>query len=145
MKKNSPRLLEIDFDRVQTAISSAELGTSGELRVVVSRAVARDPVASAEHEFNRLGMAGTAARNGVLIFVAPRSRTFAIIGDEAIHARCGETFWHEVASAMEAEFRREDFTTGLVLGIDRAGALLAGHFPRGSGDKNELPDRVDVL
>jgi uncharacterized membrane protein len=81
----------------------------------------------------------------VLIFVAPRSRTFAIIGDEAIHARCGETFWHEVASAMEAEFRREDFTTGLVLGIDRAGALLAGHFPRGSGDKNELPDRVDVL
>ena len=137
--------LPIDFDRVQTAISAAELSTSGELRVVVSRASAPDPVASAEREFDRLGMAETTARNGVLIFLAPASRTFAIIGDEAIHARCGETFWREVASAMETEFRLGEFTTGLVFGVERAGALLATHFPRSSSDQNELPDRVEIV
>lgn len=146
MKNDSSGIpLEIDFDRVQTAVSAAELRTSGELRVVVSRSAAPDPVANARREFDRLGMAGTDARNGVLIFLAPRSRTFAIIGDEAIHAHCGESFWREVASAMETEFRRGDFTAGLVLGLERAGALLATHFPRRPADQNELPDRVEVV
>ena len=136
---------KIDFGRVQTAISSAELRTSGELRVVISRASAPDPVATAQREFERLGMAATTARNGVLIYLAPRSRSFAIIGDEAVHAHCGEAFWREVSSAMATEFRRGDFTAGLLLGIERAGALLATHFPRRSTDQNELPDRVEVV
>ena len=135
----------IDAARVQAAIAAAEQRGSGEIRVVVSRAAAPDPVAAAQYEFSRLGMAATAARNGVLLFLAPRSRTFAIVGDEGVHARCGENFWREVAAAMEAEFRRDDFTAGLVLGIGRAGALLAEHFPRRADDRNELPDRVEVV
>ena len=35
-----------------------------------------------------------------------------------------------------------DFTGGLVLGIERAGALLAEHFPRRPDDVNELPDDI---
>lgn len=140
-----PRRLPIDTARVQTAIGAAELATSAEIRVVVSRAAAPDPVAAAEREFERLGMAQTAARNGVLIFLAPRTRTFAIVGDTGIHAHCGETFWSDVASAMEIEFRRADFTAGLILGIGRAGKLLAAHFPRQGDDRNELSDGVEVL
>ncbi len=145
MKKLFSLLPPIDAVRVQDAIAAAERLGSGEIRVVVARASASDPVAAAEHEFDRLGMARTEARNGVLLFLAPRSRTFAIVGDEGVHARCGETFWKEVAAAMETEFRRGDFTAGLVLGIGRAGALLAEHFPRRVGDSNELPDRVEAV
>jgi putative membrane protein len=43
---------------------------------------------------------------------------------------------------MEDHFRATRFTEGLVLGIQKAGELLAKHFPRRPDDRNELPDRV---
>ena len=30
-------------------------------------------------------------------FIAPKSQTFAICGDTAVHAKCGEEFWKVVA------------------------------------------------
>ena len=133
----------IDHGRVIAAIQAAEQRTSGEIRVLVAREKAEEPVAAAEAHFDRLGMKETAARNGVLIFFAPRSHTFAIVGDTAIHAKCGQTFWEHVASAMERDFKRGAYTDGLVNGIGRAGALLAEHFPRGNDDRNELPNTVE--
>ena len=133
----------IDHARVVAAIEAAEQRTSGEIRVLVARHAAEDPVAAAQKHFERLGLTGTAARNGVLLFVAPKSRTFAVVGDTAIHERCGDAFWRELAAAMTETFQRGDFTGGLVLGVERAGALLAGHFPRQPADRDELPNQVE--
>ncbi|MEO5960209.1 MAG: TPM domain-containing protein [Opitutaceae bacterium] len=133
----------IDHDRVVAAIGAAERRTSGEIRVFVSRVPAPEPMAAARKEFERLGMTQTAACNGVLIFLAPSSHTFAVLGDTAIHEKCGEAFWSELAATMTERFKRAEFTAGLELGIARAGELLAQHFPRGADDRNELPDRVD--
>jgi len=88
-------------------------------------------------------MTRTRQRNGVLIFLAPRSRNFAVIGDRGVHEKCGDPFWRELAAAMGVYFQREAFTEGLVHGIERAGLLLAEHFPRQPEDRNELPDRVE--
>ena len=139
----SPSNPPIDHDRVVAAIEAAEQRTAGELRVLVARESVADPVAAARGHFERLGMTRTVARNGVLIFLAPRSRNFAIIGDSGVNALCGEPFWRELAAAMEEHFKRGEFTEGLVLGIARAGELLARCFPRLSGDRNELPNRVE--
>lgn len=139
------KTLPLEHARVQAAIAAAEARTSGEIRVVVSRRPAADAVAEATRQFTRLGMTRTAERNGVLIFIAPSSRTFAVLGDTAVHARCGDSFWPELAAAMEAAFRQGDFTGGLVLGIERAGELLAVHFPRAGNDRNELPDTVEEV
>ncbi len=135
--------LPIDEGRIVTAIGAAEQRTSGEIRVVVSQRKTDEPVLAAQKEFERLGMTKTAARNGVLIFVAPASHTFAVIGDQGIHEKCGEAFWRELASAMTARFVRGEFTEGLVLGIERAGSLLAVHFPRQPDDRDELPNAVE--
>lgn len=135
-------LPKIDHARVTAAIAAAELRTSGEIRVVLSRAKAADPVADAQHEFDRLGMAATAARNGVLIFLAPRSRNFAVIGDRGVHEKCGPTFWTDLAAAMTERFKRAEFTEGLVHGIERAGERLATHFPRRGDDPNELSNDI---
>ena len=97
---------------------------------------------AAQKEFFRLGMQRTTLRNAVLIYVAPESQTFAVIGDEAVHAKCGDAFWSEIAAAMTDHFKAGRFTAGLEHGIARAGALLATHFPRQPGDTNELPDTV---
>ena len=136
-------LPKIDHPRVVAAIGAAERTTSGEIRVVLSRRKLSDPVVEAQRQFERLGMTQTAARNGVLILLAPRSRTFAVIGDQGVHEKCGDPFWTELAAAMTEHFKRGDFTAGLVHGIERAGALLAEHFPHRSDDRNELPDDIE--
>ena len=78
----------------------------------------------------RLNLAKSLARNGVLIFVAPRNRKFAVIGDAGVHAKCGDAFWQELAQAMTDYFRKSEFAEGLAHGIRKAGELLAQHFPR---------------
>lgn len=133
----------IDHERVVNAVQAAERRTSGEIRVLIGRGKAEEPVPVAQAHFERLGMTKTAERNGVLIFFAPRSHTFAIVGDTAIHAKCGQDFWKLVASAMEIDFKRGAFTEGLVNGVGLVGSLLAEHFPRRTDDQNELPNRVE--
>ena len=125
---------KIDHDRVLSAIRDAEARTSGQIRVLVARHKAPDPVAVAQAYFDKLGMARSAHRNGVLIFLAPLSRRFAVIGDSGVHEKCGDAFWADLARAMEELFRRKAFTEGLVHGIERAGELLAKSFPRSPGD-----------
>ncbi len=133
----------IDHAKVVAAIAAAEQKTSGEIRVLVARQAAADAVAAAEAHFERLGMTATKERNGVLIFIAPASRNFAVIGDSGVHEKCGESFWKLLAAAMELHFKRGEFTEGLVHGIEKAGALLAENFPRGDDDRNELPDEIE--
>jgi uncharacterized membrane protein len=133
---------QLDHDRIRRAIAAAEMRTSGELRVVVHQYPEADALAAAKEEFARLGMNRTRDRNAVLIFVAPQPRTFALYGDVGIHAKCGPAFWQEVADATSEHFKREAFTDGLVHALERAGELLAVHFPRRPDDRNELSDEV---
>jgi uncharacterized membrane protein len=134
----------LDHERIVKAIAQAEACSRAELRVHVSHHAVDDPQKAAATQFEKLGMTRTAERNGVLIYVAPRSRRFAIIGDSGIHQSCGQPFWQDVAEAMEADFRAGRFTDGIVKGVARAGEALGAHFPRREGvcDINELKDEV---
>ena len=79
----------------------------------------------------------------MLIFVAPRSQKFAVIGDEDIHQRCGDAFWQQLVASMQTHFKAGNFTDAVIHAIDRTGALLAEHFPREPGDRDELPNAVE--
>lgn len=129
----------IEHGRVLAAIRAAESKTSGEIRVLIARHKVAEPVAAAQAYFRRLGMEKSRHRNGVLIFIAPLSRNFAVIGDSGVHEKCGDAFWTELAAAMGARFRQKAFTDGLVHGIERAGELLAASFPRAASD-GKAPD-----
>jgi uncharacterized membrane protein len=136
---------KVDHERVLSAIRSAEAGTSGEIRVLIARHKAEEPVAAAQAYFNKLGMADSPHRNGILIFVAPRSRRFAVIGDSAVHEKCGDAFWASLAEAMGGYFGRGQFTDGLVHGIERAGELLSRTFPRSKGDPAPRPPEASEV
>ena len=120
----------LQHDSIVATIRDAEPKTTGTIRVRISAKHVDDAVAAAQAEFLRLGMNQSPERNGVLIFVAPRARKFAVIGDEAVHAKCGEVFWQQLAEAMTGYFRKGEFTPGIVHGVQKAGELLAEHFPR---------------
>jgi uncharacterized membrane protein len=137
-------LKTLDNDRIVAAILEAESRSLGEIRVHVTNQTVTEVEAAARAQFEKLDMTKTALRNGVLIYVAPRSRKFAVIGDAGIHERCGPAFWTDIAAAMEADFRAGRFTDGIVKGVEAAGAALARYFPREGQkpDVNELLDDV---
>lgn len=120
----------LHHENLVTAIREAEEKTSGEIRVIVSRKHVEAPVTEAQKEFMRLGMGNSPQHNGVLIFVAPRAHKFAVIGDQAVHEKCGDVFWRELAEAMTGYFRKSEFTEGIIHGVKKAGELLAEHFPK---------------
>ena len=135
-------LSKLDSDRIVAAIGEAERKTSGEIRVHVTRRKPANLEERAKRRFELLGMTRTALRNGVLIYIAPNARRFHILGDSGIHEKIGDDFWKETAAEIEAHFRKEEFTEGIVRGIALAGEVLAAHFPRSAEDANELSDEV---
>ena len=134
----------LDDERIVAAIREAEARSRGEIRVHVAEREVADPRAEAAFVFERLGMADTAERNGVLLFVAPESQSITVIGDREAHARCGEAFWAAVVEGIREEFRAGRFTEGIVGAVRAVAAELERHFPRqpGETDRNELPDSV---
>ena len=136
-------LSKLEHDRIVQAIREAESKTSGEIRVLIQRGKLKsDPLVAAQRKFHRLGMHKTRERNGVLIFVVPRAHKFAVVGDEAIHEKCGDEFWQRVVTAMHHCFRQHKFSEGLGGAITVIGDVLAQHFPRSPADTNELPDDI---
>lgn len=135
-------------DVVLAAIRAAEGCTSAEIRLHIERDLPAkapacgDPYARARALFAAMGMHATEARNGVLFYLATRTHRFAVLGDEALHARVGDTFWQEVAALMASHFAEDRFGDGLSAGIARVGEQLAVHFPCRADDVNELADDI---
>lgn len=134
----------LDNDRIVAAIQGAENRSRGEIRVHVTNQAPAEVEAAARAQFEKLEMTKTDLRNGVLIYVAPVSQTFAVIGDAGIHERCGAAFWSDIATAMQEDFRAGRFTEGIVKGVHEAGNALARYFPREgvARDVNELSNDV---
>jgi uncharacterized membrane protein len=134
----------IDVGRVRAAIEAAERETSGEIRVSAAPYFWGSVRRTAERAFVRMGMTATRQRNGILIFIVPSRRAFAVLGDEGIHAAVGQEFWDALAGLLSGHFRKGAFTEGLVAAVAAAGAKLNDHFPYDAAtDRNELPDDVD--
>ena len=136
-------LSKLEHGRIVRAIREAESKTSGEIRVYIQRGTLNsDPLIVAQKKFQRLGMYKTRERNAVLILVAPRAHKFAVVGDKAIHEKCGEEFWCHVVSGMRTHFQSKKFSRAIVEAVEEIGKVLAAHFPGTSAPSNELPDEI---
>ena len=127
---------------VVDAVRIAEKGTSGEIRIHIDGDCTGDPMKRAEEVFNKLRMDETKLRNGVLIYVACNTKVFAIIGDKGINEAVPEHFWKDVTEVMESDFRKGQFTEGLVHAVLLAGEKLRDFFPYQTDDVNEQPDDI---
>lgn len=131
--------------RVIHCIKEAEGETTGEIRIHLQGKLQKTAWEDALTVFNRLSMADTQDRNGVLIFIVPQDHQLVIIGDKGIHDRVMNQFWVGVRDEMLKHFRNKDFAEGLCVGVQLIGAKLQKHFPA-TVDKvdnpNELPDDI---
>lgn len=132
-------------EAIVAAIAEAETLSTGEIRTFIERDLENpgsDPYLRAREVFAQLGMQNTVERNGVLVYLAVRSRKFAIVGDEELHKLVGEDYWIDIRNQLAAEFVEDRFAEGLVAAIRAIGESLSDDFPPRSDDINELPDDI---
>ena len=130
--------------RIVAAIQQAEQCTSGEIRVYVENHCRYvDPLDRAAEVFHGLRMEKTAARNGVLVYVALKDRQLALFGDRGIHEKVGSAFWNQQVRNILSHFNKADYAGGIAGVVTEIGQALQQHFPYDRGtDKNELPDDI---
>src|SRR4051812_44484904 len=103
--------------RIREAIVSAELSTSGEIRVHIDDKCPEDVLDRAAVTFRKLKMDRTALHNGVLFYLAVEDRKFAILGDKGINEKVPADFWDHIKETMLGHFKDAQFTEGLCKGI----------------------------
>lgn len=128
--------------KIVAAIKEAELNTSGEIRVHIENHCKEEALERAAELFYDLKMNHTAARNGILFYLAVKDRKFAIIGDEGINKEVEHDFWNDIKDEMISNFKENKFAEGLIAGILKCGDKLKEYFPYQNDDINELSDEI---
>ena len=142
MSKVEDFLTKAEEQEVVEAIRLAEKNTSGEIRVHLEKKTAIDPINRAVEVFNELNMNQTHLRNGVIVYVAVKSKQFAIYGDEGINQKVGDDFWNTTKDIMVKNFKNSANKLALVEGIQNIGEQLKKHFPFQDDDTNELSNEI---
>ncbi len=131
---------------ILAAIQHAESGTTGEIRVHLSRSFwERDVYRHAEKIFFRYGMDKTKLRNAVLLYVNLRRHQFAVYGDEGIHQCVGQSFWEKLARDLRQGLQSTFSEAAIAQAVLTIGEALRVHFPASPGAEN--PDELsnDVI
>ncbi len=142
MKKTSDFFSKEQQNEILQAVKNAELNTSGEIKIHIEKKCYGDVLDRAAYIFKKLGMHKTNLRNGVLIYLAVETRKFAIIGDAGINSKVPENFWDNIKDNMLQEFKKGNFTEGLIEAVTQVGMQLKEYFPHEKNDINELSDEI---
>ena len=139
-----PLLSEEAASTIVNAIRTAEIKTSGEIRVYVeSHCKFVDALDRASQIFYSLKMDHTEYRNAVLVYVAIKDHQLAVFADEGIYKKAGAAFWNNAVKVMLQHFDMSDYGGGIAYVVTQTGDTLETHFPYDSStDKNELPDDI---
>ncbi|HMN55234.1 MAG TPA: hypothetical protein PKC32_13720 [Sphingopyxis sp.] len=89
--------------------------------------------------------AKTLGRTGILLYVSLREHRADIVADEAIAAKVAPEIWGDAMAALIDLVRKGQPGEGMAEAVRQMGLVLADHFPRGSENPNELPDRLIEL
>ena len=135
--------------RISNKIKEAEKKTSAEIVVVIkekrklfeSKKAIRE---LAEDEFIRAGIANTAEKTGVLIFILLTEKQFYILADEKISHKVSQQTFDLIANEMSNQFKSGKFSTGIINCINKLSELLSRNFPIKPNDLDELSNKILV-
>ncbi|MGH6812146.1 MAG: TPM domain-containing protein [Methylocella sp.] len=122
------------------------LSESALSRVLVPRRARRaEAHRAAMEQFMIRGMARKQNRAGVLIFVSLTEQYARIVADDGIASKVHQSVWQDAIEALLDHMRGGRIAEGFVIAVEKCGKVLAEHFPPGSDDKDELPDRIYLI
>ena len=140
------------LETIEQEIEKSEALHSGELRFAVETALDLPPLLQGLHSrqraldvFSLLRVWDTETNSGVLIYLLLADHKVEIVADRGIAAKVEQSEWGTICREMEQAFRSGDFKAGSMLGVQRISTLLAQHFPAGSRNPNELPNKPFIL
>jgi putative membrane protein len=111
--------------------------------VLVPRGTARDRAhALAMRQFLAQGLHQTEKRTGVLIFASLAERYAEIVADSGINAKVDSAVWERAIAALVAQMKDGRTAEGFIAAIEQCGAMLAQHFPPGTLNRDELPNKL---
>jgi len=144
MSKVEDFLTQEQEQKIVKAIQTAEIHTSGEIRVHIETATTKEIIERATEVFYYLKMDETQNKNGVLFYLAVDDKKFAIIGDKNIDSKVPNNFWEEIKNTVINEFKTTHYASGLVKGILKVGKELKQYFPFDEKDVNEHSDEIST-
>jgi len=137
---------------IEQAITASESTHMGEVRFAVEGALDSASLFAGQSAreraielFSHLRIWDTEHNSGVLIYLLLADRQVEIVADRGIHAKAGTHAWAAICAAMEAAFKQGEFEKGVLQGMHAVTRQLTEHFPVGTGNRNELPDKPVVL
>jgi uncharacterized membrane protein len=140
------------LSKIEQAIKASETSHVGEIRFVVEGGLDGVPLFQGQSArdraidlFSQLRVWDTQHNTGVLIYLLLADRAVEIVADRGIHANVESQGWTTVCRQMEAAFGESNFEGGVVSGVQAVTQHLVQHFPSGSNNVNELPDKPVVL
>jgi uncharacterized membrane protein len=136
-----------DLLRISKKIEALELKTSGEVVVSIKERAplfGGDFQAEAEKEFERLGLAATRDKTGVLFYVNLERRAFVVLADSGVNEKIDPSAWNQVAEHASNRFQDGEFGAGILEALEEIGEKLAGPLPVKPDDVNEIPNRAIV-
>ena len=89
--------------------------------------------------------ARTAGKTGVLLYLSLRERRADIVADAAITEKVTPEVWGEAMAALLDHVGEGRAGVGMAEAVAQMGRVLGEHFPKGSENPNELPDRLIEL
>ena len=87
----------------------------------------------------------TEARTGVLLYLSMKEHRAEIVADEAIASKVAPEVWGDAMVALLDQVKAGNPGAGVAAAVAQMGIVLAEHFPKGSNNPNELPDRLIEL
>ncbi len=87
----------------------------------------------------------TFGRTGVLLYLSMKEHRAEIVADEAITGKVDPAVWGDAMIALLDHVKAGQPGEGMAAAVQQMGVVLAEHFPKGSENPNELPDRLIEL
>lgn len=89
--------------------------------------------------------AKTVGRTGVLLYLSMKEHRAEIVADEEIAKLVTPEVWGDAMVALLDHVKAGRPGEGMAAAVTQMGLVLAQHFPKGSENPNELPDRLIEL
>lgn len=137
-------------NRLTDAISEAEQGHQGEIRLIIENhlpigsAYRQDSLSRAVDLFGLYKVWDTSHNTGILVYVNLCEHSLQIIADRGIDGKAHND-WQALCDQALTKFKQKQFEQGLTELIAHLGKILNTHYPSDDISGNELPNRPIYL